>query len=116
MLKLLIELVKKDLLIFWADKRALVITFAVPIGIASFLAPMIGNISGGGGTMDPIALLVVDQDQSAATKATIDRLSQSKSVKIQQVSLDVAKAKRWAEKSRRRWSSTKGSGPRQRQQ
>ena len=91
MLRLLLELIKKDVLVFASDRKAMIITFAVPIGIASFLGPIMGNIAGGGGPTE-IPLLVVNQDQSPVSASIVADLSKSKSLKVQQVDLKTAQA------------------------
>ena len=65
-------LVRKDLLLFFGDRRAVILSFAVPIAIASFF----GSIFGGSGdqSREParIPVAVVDQDGSAISKAIVD--------------------------------------------
>ena len=69
MLRLIFSLVKKDFLIFVSDKRAMLITFAVPIGIASFLGSIMSNVSSP--KLEKLPVLVVDQDNSATSKAIV---------------------------------------------
>jgi ABC-2 type transport system permease protein len=92
MLRLLLELIRKDFLVFSADRKAMIITFAVPIGIASFLGTIMGNIAGGGGPAE-IPLLVVNQDQaSVVSKSIVDEMSKSKNLKVQLVDLKTAQS------------------------
>jgi len=91
MLRLILSLVKKDFLIFVSDKRAMLITFAVPIGIASFLGSIMSNVSSP--KLEKLPVLVVDQDNSATSKAIVAKLSQLNAVKPELVSMQVAAAK-----------------------
>jgi ABC-2 type transport system permease protein len=91
MLRLLFSLLKKDVQIFVSDKRAMIITFAVPIGIASFLGSLMANIASP--KLDQLPVLIVDQDQSAISKGIFDRLSHLKALKPELVSLADAAAK-----------------------
>ena len=59
-----LALVRKDLQLFFSDRRAVILTFAVPIAIASFF----GSIFRGAGDNDEpakIAVAIVDRDGSA---------------------------------------------------
>jgi hypothetical protein len=47
MVRLLFELVRKDLAIFVSDKKSMVLTFAVPILIACFLGSLMGQSTHG---------------------------------------------------------------------
>jgi ABC-2 type transport system permease protein len=88
---LLIELIKKDFLVFVSDRKSMLITFLVPICIATFLGSIMGNISGGGGGFEKIPLLVVDQDQSQVSAQILASIVKSKSFSANVVSLDQAK-------------------------
>ena len=54
----------KDLRLFFGDRKAMLITFLVPIGIASFFGYIFGNASSGPTTSKKIPVLVVDHDCS----------------------------------------------------
>jgi ABC-2 type transport system permease protein len=88
----LIALVRKDLLLFFSDRRAVILTFALPIAIASFF----GSIFGGSGNTSsepariPIAL--VDRDGSAISKGILSRLKGDRSVAVSTPSLDQVRA------------------------
>ena len=62
-------MVRKDLLLFFSDRRSVILSFVVPIAIASFF----GSIFSGSSTSEParIAVAVVDQDNSTISKAII---------------------------------------------
>lgn len=88
---LLWELVKKDFLVFVSDRKAMIITFLVPICIATFLGSIMGNISGGGSESIKIPILVVDEDKSPVTAQILTAITGSKSFTTQVVSLENAK-------------------------
>jgi ABC-2 type transport system permease protein len=66
----LVALVRKDLALFLADRRALVMAFAAPIAIASFFGSL---FPGPGDSGEPvrIAVHVVDEDDSPIAKAIV---------------------------------------------
>ncbi len=72
----LIALVRLDLRLFLADRRALIMLFVVPIGIASFMGSLFGGSGtkggksgiGGGGGMD---IVMVDEDGSAVSRGVV---------------------------------------------
>ncbi len=66
----LVAMVRKDLQIFFGDRRALIMSFAAPIAIASFFGAI---FPGGGGSGEParIPLRVVDGDGSAIARAIV---------------------------------------------
>ena len=65
----LAALVKKDLQIFFTDRRAVVLTLAIPIAIASFF----GSLFQGSGDQEAarVPVAMVDQDGSAVKKRLI---------------------------------------------
>jgi ABC-2 type transport system permease protein len=64
-----LAMVRKDLLLFFSDRRAVIVAFAVPIFIGAF----IGSITGGAGETERprVKLAVVDEDGSAVSKAIV---------------------------------------------
>jgi ABC-2 type transport system permease protein len=73
-------LVRKDLQLFLVDRRALMMSFAVPIAIASFF----GYVLGGQGNEEraKIPVLSVDQDGSAISREIVKRLSSEKALEV----------------------------------
>jgi ABC-2 type transport system permease protein len=74
-------LVRKDLLLFFVDRRALLMSFAVPIAIASFF----GYVTGGSGDQanaGKIFVLAVDRDHSAISREIVNRLSAEKALDV----------------------------------
>ncbi len=59
-------MVRKDLLLFVSDRRALIMSFIAPIAIASFF----GSLFGGPGNSEParISVAIVDEDNSRRIK------------------------------------------------
>ena len=73
-------LVRKDLQLFFVDRRALLMSFAIPIAIGSFF----GYVLGGQGdqAQSKIAVLTVDQDRSAISSEIVKRLSGEKALEV----------------------------------
>lgn len=77
----LAAIVRKDLLLFFTDRRAVVVTFAVPIAIATF----IGSVLQGAGRNTErarIDVVVADEDQSAISKAIVGGLQQDENLSV----------------------------------
>ena len=76
-----LALMRKDLRIFLADRRAVLMTVVAPIAIASFFGYIFG---GGAGNQNnsPIAVLVSDQDGSAFSRAIVSRLEADASLSV----------------------------------
>jgi ABC-2 type transport system permease protein len=64
----------KDLKLFFGDRKAMLITFLVPIGIASFFGSIFGNTANGPSTSKKIPILVVDNDGSPLVRKVIEGL------------------------------------------
>ncbi len=62
-------LVRKDLLLFFSDRRAVIMGLIAPIAIASFF----GSIFSGSDNSEPakIAIAIVDEDGGAVSKAVL---------------------------------------------
>lgn len=71
-----LALALKDLRLFFADKKGVFITFAVPIAIASFMGSLVGGMGGGSDGKLPkaIPVLVADGDGSELSKAFVAKL------------------------------------------
>ena len=74
-------LVRKDILLFLVDRRALLMSFAVPIAIGSFFGYVLGG-SGNQADASKIAILAVDQDHSAISAEIVKRLSAEKALDV----------------------------------
>jgi ABC-2 type transport system permease protein len=88
----LFALVRKDLQLFFSDRRAVVLTFAVPIAIASFF----GSIFRGGGGNDAeaarIPIAIVDRDSSPISKAIVTGIKADRSLAVSTPSADAARS------------------------
>src|ERR1700734_707012 len=80
MLNLLVELVRKDLRIFVADRRSVVISFAIPTVLACFIGFLMSQTSSGEARSVPV--VIVDQDHSEFSKALLAKLGKSDSVQV----------------------------------
>jgi len=87
----LLAMVRKDLALFLADRRALVMAFAAPIAIASFFGSI---FPGPGASREPsrIAVHLVDQDGSAIAVAIVAGVKGDKNLKVTVASAEAARA------------------------
>lgn len=87
----LVALVRKDLQLFFSDRRAVIFTLALPIAIASFFGSLFGE---GGDDAEPakIPIAIVDRDGSAISKAIVTRMQADKSLATSMPPLDQARA------------------------
>lgn len=97
MLKLLWQLVLKDLKLFVADRKAMIISFAVPVVIASFVA-MLNTGASDGKPQTKIKIAVSDQDDTPVSQQILARLDASSSV--EPFKTDAATAKQWVDQGR----------------
>jgi len=74
-----IALVKKDLILYFSNKRALIITLAAPIVIAAFFGSLFGN-SDKKPTRVPIA--IIDQDKSPIAKQVIVSMKEDTALNV----------------------------------
>jgi len=74
-------LVRKDVLLFLADPRALLMSIAAPIAIASFFGYAMGG-SGRQSQPSRISVLVSDADSSAISREIVRRLSAEKELAV----------------------------------
>jgi ABC-2 type transport system permease protein len=73
-------LVRKDILLFFVDRRALLMSFAIPIAIGSFFGYVLGGQ--GDAAQSKISVLAVDQDGSAISRDIVNRLSGEKALEV----------------------------------
>jgi ABC-2 type transport system permease protein len=86
----LLAMVRKDLLLFFSDRRSVIVSFVVPIAIASFFGAV---FAGNGQNREParIAVAIVDQDGSAISKAIIAGAETDKNLKVAKPTVDEAR-------------------------
>ena len=85
-----IGIIRKDLRMFWSDRRAVIMAFAMPISIASFF----GFIFQGRSSDDEVAkipILMVDQDGSTISKAILDGVGADKNLAVRSLPLEQAR-------------------------
>jgi ABC-2 type transport system permease protein len=74
-------LVRKDLQLFFVDRRALLMSFAIPIVIGSFFGYVLGG-SGDPAGQSKISVLAVDRDRSAISSEIVKRLSAEQALDV----------------------------------
>src|SRR5262249_7916144 len=85
-----LALVKKDLRLFFQDRRAVIVGLVVPIVCGSFFGYLFG---GQRGKSEPskMAVLFVDEDQSAISRGLSAKLAADKNLDVKPASLDDAR-------------------------
>ncbi len=85
-----LALVRKDIRIFFQDRRAVIMSFVAPILIGSFFGYVFGGASR---SSDPgrVTVLVVDQEAGAVSKAILSKLTANKTLAVQNSTLEDAK-------------------------
>jgi len=71
---MILTIFKKDLKLYFSDRRAVLLTFLVPILLITLFAFAFGGIGGGSSNAKPIELLVSDIDNSSDSKSVITSL------------------------------------------
>jgi ABC-2 type transport system permease protein len=84
-------LVRKDIQLFFVDRRALLTSFAIPIAIGSFFGYVLGG-AGDQANQSKIAVLIVDQDRSAISQEIVQRFSAEKALDVKPSTPDQARA------------------------
>jgi ABC-2 type transport system permease protein len=85
-----IAMIRKDLQLFFADRRAVIMSFAVPIAIASFFGSI---FSGPGRNREParISIAIIDQDGSAISKAVVSGAQADRNLRVSTPTADEAR-------------------------
>ncbi|MBI3483267.1 MAG: ABC transporter permease, partial [Bacteroidetes bacterium] len=73
----MVRLALKDLKLFFADKRSLMLTFAVPIALITLFAFAFGGVGQEKGKARPTRVVVADEDQTVTSKNVIAKLDSS---------------------------------------
>jgi ABC-2 type transport system permease protein len=84
-------LIRKDLQLFFVDRRALLMSFAIPIAIGSFFGYVLGG-AGDQANQSKIKVLTVDQDRSTISSEIVKRLSAEKALDVKPSTPDDARA------------------------
>ena len=74
-------LIRKDLRLFFTDRRAVIMGFIAPIAIASFFGFIFGN-NGNNSDNSPLAVLYVDHDASTISNAILADLQKQKLLSV----------------------------------
>lgn len=77
----ILAMIRKDLQLFASDRRAMLMSFVVPIAIASFFGSIFTG-SGDGGEPARMALAIVDQDRSPISKGILAGAQADKNLSV----------------------------------
>jgi ABC-2 type transport system permease protein len=87
----LIAMVRKDLQIFFSDRRSVIVSFVVPIVIASFFGSLFSG-PGKKGERARVEVALVDQDGSAISRGIVASAQADENVTIALPEIDAARA------------------------
>ena len=87
----LLAMVRKDLLVFFSDRRSVIVSFVVPIAIASFFGALFSGPSQNAGQAR-ISVAMVDQDGSAISKAIVSGAKGDPNLTVTLPAVDAARA------------------------
>jgi ABC-2 type transport system permease protein len=85
-----LALVRKDLKLFFNDRKAVIVGLLVPIVLASFFGYMFGGQSGKAET-SKVLVLIIDQDGSDISRGLITQLGSDKNLDVKPSTLDAAR-------------------------
>ena len=85
-----LALVRKDLKLFFNDRRAVIVWMLVPIVLASFFGYLFGG-QGGNAETSKVPVLVIDQDGSDISRGLITQLGSDKNLDVKPSTLDAAR-------------------------
>jgi ABC-2 type transport system permease protein len=86
----MIKLALKDLKLFFADKRSMMLTFAVPIALISLFAFAFGGAGQEKGKARPTTIVIADDDKTDASRNVIAKLDSLKEIEVSLTSIDTA--------------------------
>ena len=86
----LVAMVRKDLQLFFSDRRAVMMSFIVPIAIASFFGSI---FSGPSSSSEParISVAVIDQDSTAISRGVVSGLEGDRNLRVSTPTEDAAR-------------------------
>ena len=85
-----LALVRKDLKLFFNDRRAVIVSILVPIVLASFFGYLFGG-QGGNAETSKVPVLVIDQDGSSISRGLITQLSSDKNLDVKPSTLEAGR-------------------------
>ncbi|MEY2411460.1 MAG: linearmycin/streptolysin transport system permease protein [Acidobacteriaceae bacterium] len=86
-----VALIKRDLLVFFADRRAVLMSLVAPIVLGSFFGYLFGGQSGKTET-SRIQILIIDDDGSDISRELGAKLGSDKNLDVKPSTLDDARA------------------------
>ena len=88
-----LAMVRKDLLLFFSDRRSVIVAFAVPIFIGAFIGSITGGNGGNNSGRPRVSLSIADEDGSAVSKAIVANAFADPNLRVTSVSSDEAKSR-----------------------
>jgi ABC-2 type transport system permease protein len=85
-----LALVRKDLKLFFNDRRAVIVSILVPIVLASFFGYLFGG-QGGNAETSKVPVLVIDQDGSTISRGLITQLGSDKNLDVKPSTLEAGR-------------------------
>ena len=85
-----LALVRKDLKLFFNDRRAVIVSILVPIVLASFFGYLFGG-QGGNAETSKVPVLVIDQDGSNTSRGLITQLGSDKNLDVRPSTLEAGR-------------------------
>ena len=85
-----LALIRKDLKLFFNDRRAVIVGVVAPIVLASFFGYLFGG-QGGNAETSKVSVLVIDQDGSDISRGLSAQLAGDKSLDVKPSALDAAR-------------------------
>ena len=79
---MILTILKKDLKLFFSDKKAVLLTFLMPILLISLFAFAFGGSGNNNSKANPIKLLIVDMDQTLESQRIISQLDSLREITI----------------------------------
>jgi len=86
----LLAMVRKDLQIFFSDRRAVIMAFAAPIAIGSFFGAIFSG-AGNNGEAARIRVIVVDQDAGEISKAIVAAITADNNLEVRTATAEQAR-------------------------
>ena len=88
----LLAMVRKDLQLFFSDRRSVIVSFVVPIAIASFFGSIFSGGAGNNSEPARIAVAIVDHDGSVISNQVIAGARSDRNLNVTTPAEDDARA------------------------